>query len=372
MQLPPPIHGVTVINQTVANSELLSARFDIEVLPLAFATSFEELDRFTLRKLGRLFQTSARLAHALVARRPHAVYFTVAPTGAAFYRDCLLIAIMKLAGVSRIYHLHGTAIRARLVARWRRRLYRWAFRDAWVIHLSERLIADLHDLVPPGRVLVVPNGVSEQPAPDRAARRGHTRLLYLSNMTKTKGALVLIEALGLLRARGIAFTATFAGAVHEDEFMDRCHAEIRRCGLEEHVRYVGPAYDEHKRRLLEEHDVFVLPTCRDAFPLVALEAMQAGLPVVTTHEGALPEIIEDGKTGLLVPAGDPGALAGCLATLIADPGMQRRMGASGRARCLENYTHTVFEQNLAAALAVCMESSAGRHTKANTIAGDTQ
>jgi glycosyltransferase involved in cell wall biosynthesis len=354
MQLPPPVHGVTVVNQTVARSELLASRFDIEVLPLAFSASFEDLDRPSLRKLGRLIHISARLALALVARRPDAVYFTLAPTGSAFYRDCILVGIMKLARVRRIYHLHGHVRASR-----RSKLYRWAFRDAWVIQLSDRLRAELADVVPRERVFVVPNGVSERAAPDRTMHRGRVRLLFLSNLTKTKGPLVLIEALGMLRARGIAFDATLAGAVHEDKFLAACQTEIRRHGLEQQVRYVGPAYAEDKHRLFDEHDVFVHPTRRDAFPLVVLEAMQAGLPVVTTHEGALPEIVEDGETGRLVPPGDPVALANCLATLVADRELQRRMGSKGRARCLEKFMHAAFEQNLAAALTTCLETGGG-------------
>jgi glycosyltransferase involved in cell wall biosynthesis len=284
------------------------------------------------------------------------VYFTLAPTGAAFYRDCIFVAIMKLSGVTRIYHLHGNAARARQV-RW---LYRWAFRDAWVIHLSQRLGADLECFVPRERVLIVPNGVAERRTPARTERRGSARLLCLSNLTRSKGPLVLIDALGVLRARGIAFTATFAGAVHDGEFLAKCRAEIRRHGLEHQVFYIGPAYHDDKHRLFDEHDIFVLPTCNDAFPLAALEAMHAGIPVVTTRVGALPEILDDGHNGLLVPPGDPVALAGCLAALITDPCRGHRIGANGRARALQNYTQVRFEENLAAAIATCMEASSTR------------
>ncbi|HEX2691304.1 MAG TPA: glycosyltransferase family 4 protein [Kofleriaceae bacterium] len=357
VQLPPPIHGVAVVNQAIIQSELLASRFDIEVLPLAFSASLQDLDRPSVRKVGKMIETCARLAHALVSRRPDAVYFTLSPTGGAFYRDCALVAIMKLLGVPRIYHLHGKGIRERIGAPWRRQLYRWVFRDAWVIHLAERLIADLESLVPRARVLVVPNGIAERSVPDRGDRAGGPRLLYLSNMIESKGPLVLVEALGLLRARGIEFEATFAGAEFNDGCLARFRERIRRLGLERQVQYMGPAYDEAKHRLLDEHDVFVFPTCNDAFPLVVLEAMQAGIPVVTTHEGAIPEIIEDGETGLLVPRRDPVALASCLEALLSDPGMQRRMGARARVRHEERYTLAAFERNLVAALETCTEAA---------------
>lgn len=359
MQLPPPVHGVTVVNQIVARSQVLSSALDLEVLPLASAGTFEDLDRVSLRKVARVIETAVRLATALVRRRPRAVYFTLTPTGAAFYRDCLFIAIMRVAAVPRIYHLHGGTARVRSAARWRRALYRWAFEDAWVIHLAARLAAELGDVVPRDRLLVVPNGVAVRATRTRTRQPGIPRLLYFSNLTETKGPLVLIEALGLMRARGIAFDATFAGAVHDPAFLARCHTALRRHRLEPHVRYIGPAYGDDKARLFEEHDVFVLPTCNDAFPLVALEAMQAGLPIVTTRVGALPDIVVDGETGLLVPPGDPRALADRLALLIDDVDLQRRMGARGRARCLQEYTAATFERNLATALIACLGTPGG-------------
>lgn len=358
LQLPPPIHGVTMVNQTVATSALLAARFDLEILPLAHATSFEDLSRPSLRKLGGILETGVRLARTIVTRKPDAVYFTLTPGRSAFYRDCLFVAIMKLLGVPRIYHLHGKGIRAHLGATWRRQLYRWAFQDAWVIHLSERLVDELADLVPRERVLVVPNGIVPRAATIRGPRRHGLRLLFLSNMIESKGPLVLLEALGILRDRGIGFEATFAGAVHETAFLERFQAERRRRRLETQVHYIGPAYDADKQRLFDDHDVFVLPTSKDAFPLAVLEAMQAGLPVVTTHEGALPEIVEHGETGLVVPPRDPLALADGLATLIADPLLRRRMGVRSEARYAQRYTRAAFEQNLAAALATCTEAPA--------------
>jgi len=357
MQMPPPVHGVTMVNQIVAHSDHLASRFELEVLPLSFAASLEDIERLSLRKLGRMVATSARLAHALVMRRPDAVYFTLAPTGSAFYRDCCFVAIMKLLGVPRIYHLHGKGIRDQLGSIWRRRLYAWAFREAWVIHLAQRLVEDLGELVPRGRVLVVPNGIATRPVAARSQRADRPRLLFLSNMIESKGPLVLVEALAMLVARGHDLEATFAGADAKDGCLARFHAEIRRNGLERHVRYVGAVYGEHKHRLLDEHDVFVFPTCKDAFPLVALEAMQAGLPVVTTYEGALPDIVEDGETGLLVARRDPAALARCLEVLIANPATQHRMGMRGKERQERWFTLAAFEQNLAAALAACTQAA---------------
>jgi glycosyltransferase involved in cell wall biosynthesis len=182
------------------------------------------------------------------------------------------------------------------------------------------------------------------------------RLLFLSNMVREKGPLVLLEALSVVKARGLAFEAVFAGSRFDDGCVDELEAGVRRFGLSDQVRYVGPVYGDAKDALFREHDIFVFPTYypNEAFPLVLLEAMQRGLPVVSTFEGAIPEIVTDGKTGFLVPQRDVGALADRLETLIGDPRRCREMGNAGRARYLEEYTLDRFEENLARVLGYCL------------------
>jgi glycosyltransferase involved in cell wall biosynthesis len=117
-------------------------------------------------------------------------------------RDCLYVAIMKAAGVQRIYHLHGKGISGETNRRWKRELYRWAFRGARVIHLSPLLAYDIEEVADLDSVKFVANGVVVSKAPGAGATRattGPVRFTYLSTMKREKGHLVLVEALGQLR-----------------------------------------------------------------------------------------------------------------------------------------------------------------------------
>jgi glycosyltransferase involved in cell wall biosynthesis len=114
-----------------------------------------------------------------------------------------------------------------------------------------------------------------------------------------------------------SFTATIRDAV---------------AALGERVRVLPAQPREEIFRLYREADVFVLPTWREGFPNVVVEAMAAGLPVVATPVGAIAEIVEDGRTGLLVPVKDAAALEAALGRLIDDAGLRRSLGAAGRAR----------------------------------------
>lgn len=351
MQLPPPVHGMTVMSDRVARSEHLRARFDLEVLPLRFASSLEDIGGVSLRKLARAATTAVRLVGALSLRRPDAVYFTFTPVGVAYYRDCLYVAIIRALGVQRVYHLHAKGIEPRVASRWGRALAAWAFEGARVIQMSPYLKHDVASVVSDEQLAFVPNGIPlVTPSPEHHVHDGPPRILFLSNMSRAKGPLLLLDALDILAKQRVAFTATFAGAAGNDGCVDEFNARLDSSGLRDHVKYVGPVYGKDKVRLFTEADVFAFPTYQDAFPLVILEAMQFSVPVVSTIEGAIPEMLEDGVTGYLVAKGDARALASRIGELLVEPARRRTLGGNARTRFLSLYTDELFEHNLGDAL----------------------
>jgi L-malate glycosyltransferase len=112
---------------------------------------------------------------------------------------------------------------------------------------------------------------------------------------------------------------------------------VSKSGLSDHVKFVGLQFDVHP--ILTQADLFVLPTrYREGLSLAILEAMQHGLPVVSTKIGGIPEAVQDNLTGLLVPPGDPMALKGAIATLASDRSLRQAMGEAGRRRYEERFT----------------------------------
>ena len=112
------------------------------------------------------------------------------------------------------------------------------------------------------------------------------------------------------------------------------------------MRFAGHRPDA--RAVLDAADVFVLPSRHEGMPLAVLEAMEAGLPVVGTRVIGSEEVVVDGVTGTLVRYGDPGALGGALARLLADPGLRRRQGEAGRSRYLAGFTRERMARDTAA------------------------
>jgi glycosyltransferase involved in cell wall biosynthesis len=121
---------------------------------------------------------------------------------------------------------------------------------------------------------------------------------------------------------------------------------LRLHRLEAHVRLLGLRNDV--ARLLPGADLFLLTSISEGIPLTVIEAMAAGLPVVSTRVGGLPEVVEEGRTGLLVPSGDPARLAQAICELAAKPSLREEMGRVGRQRAeavfSERLMHARYEQ----------------------------
>lgn len=182
------------------------------------------------------------------------------------------------------------------------------------------------------------------------------RMVFLSNLWESKGILDLLDALVLLRQRGHQFVCDVIGMKTAEISEERMQMEIARRDLQGLVVYKGSMYDNGKMDELDRADIFVFPTYNDCFPLVLLEAMAHSLPCVSTDEGAIANIIDDGRTGLIVKKKDPQDLADKLELLMNDKALRQQMGEAGRRKYENEYTLEHFERNFLGCMrAVCLE-----------------
>jgi glycosyltransferase involved in cell wall biosynthesis len=208
--------------------------------------------------------------------------------------------------------------------------------------------------VPEERFSTVPNGVA--PLSDRIGRDAARAALGLDprqpvvltvgRLTHMKGQWHLVDAVPALLDRFPDLAVVLVGHGPLREALEKRAAGL---GVGGAVRFTGHRTDA--RRLLAAADVFVLPSRHEGMPLVALEAMEAGLPVVATRVIGTEEVVEDGITGALVRPGDPAALGAALGRLLADPALRRRQGDAGRRRYLACFTRERMARDTAAVYA---------------------
>jgi glycosyltransferase involved in cell wall biosynthesis len=148
-----------------------------------------------------------------------------------------------------------------------------------------------------------------------------------------KGLTDLIQAMALLSPEFPNLRLEIAG---EGPELANLQGDASRLGITERIRFLGWRRD--MSALYRSWDIFAMPSLTEAFPMASLEAMAQSLPIVATNVGGLPELVENGRTGYLVPPTDPEALAGRLRSLIVDADRRKEMGLAGYQRVRDNFT----------------------------------
>jgi colanic acid/amylovoran biosynthesis glycosyltransferase len=185
-------------------------------------------------------------------------------------------------------------------------------------------------------VLILPAIETGYFAPARRARgKRPVRLLSVGRLEWAKGYEYALETVAVLRARGVSVEYRIVGAGEHLEAVAFCRHQLE---LEDTVTLVGAAERERVRAELEWADIFLHTAVTEGFSNAVIEAQASGLPVVTSDAGGLPENVEDGVTGFVVPRRDPRAAADCVERLARDPALRERLGQAGRERVQQRFS----------------------------------
>lgn len=347
LHLPPPVHGSSMVGNFVYQSRLINDKFVCRYINILASEEVSESGKISVRKILDFAKIFWKLIKELTRKKPDACYLALTVKGAAFYRDVILVTLLKIFKIKRIYHLHNKGVAIKQKYFFYRFFYRMVFNNADVILLSEHLYSDVHSFVPENRIYICPNGIPDIKNFSKQTKGKPTqvKMLFLSNLIESKGIFVLLEACSILKKKGLAFACDFIGGegdVSTMQFKDK----VNKLDLNDRVNYLGKKHGVEKEKLYAKSDIFVFPTYNETFGLVVLEAMQNALPVVATFEGALPEIVSDGTTGYIVPKKNIEALADRLGLLIKDSLLRKKMGLAGRKKYEELFTLEKFETRL--------------------------
>lgn len=353
MQLPPPVHGASVVNESIRQSKLINRAFECAYVDISPAKDMKDIGKLSFSKILSSFKLLYQSLLKFMQEKPDLVYITLSPHGFAFYKDALILMLIKALGGKVVVHLHGKGIQ-RIVANsvWKRMMYRQVFKKVSIIHLAKSLFKDVELVRDPDMPLIdVNNGTHEQKAVSAWTKSDTVPVfIYLSNLVPTKGADTLIEAINAIDIRyKNKFKVKFVGKISNQGFYDKLIGNLND-ELREQVEFCGPLYGDAKFRALASSDVFILPTKNDCFPLAILEAMSLGLPVISTFEGAIPDIVDDQKNGFLFDGFDVQRLCELICCYIDNPHMLEQQGAESRMAYREKYTLQAFEHNFVAAL----------------------
>ena len=296
---------------------------------------------------ARLALPLSVLRLALLARGADVLYACTLSS----FPYCLLAG--RLARVPQVVHVYssygdGAAYRKHLLGRARHVVAP----SADSLALARRALGDF---APGTRARVVYNGMDVEriahaaaaPVPGGVPLGNGPCVGMVGNLDARKNPAVLVEAMARVRAAVPGARALLVGAFRDPAYEASVRDRIAALGLADAVAVTG--FLANPFPLVERLDVLAHPALRDPFPLALLEGMALARPIVASAVGGIPEMLEDGVSGLLVPPDDAPALAAAIVTLLADSARRARMGAAARERLLTRFSLAGFAAGMFAA-----------------------
>ncbi len=360
VQLPPPVHGASIVNQYIKKGKYINSTYETKFLNISPTKDISDIGHVKLLKIFKTLYIFYKNIYLMLFFRPDLIYITLAPHGPAFWKDSILLLLTKLFNCHRVIHLHGKGIAQQVNKnRLKRLYYKYVFKGCSVIHLASSVIQDISLIVEDSKISILPNGVPDTSSKSNAVTteiNSPLRVIYLSNFIREKGALEFLKSIPLVHAQKDSISFFFIGKFDKKEFEIEFKSVLSKLADKHNITLIEGAYNEEKSKLLEQSDIFILPTYyrNECFPLAILEAFCHGLPVISTYEGAIPDIIKDGWNGLLIEKASPESISKGIDLLFNSPNLLAQMKANARTSYKENYSLDIFEQRLIAIFSRCI------------------
>lgn len=343
VQLPPPVHGAAIMNKRVVSILENIEGVKNKTIRLNYAEGFEEMHCSFWRKVIYAILVFAKLLKEYLLRRPFMTYIAFSPFGFGFYRDFFFVILAKFFSSSPYLHLHGTGL-ANSFSKNKKTLFRIMLKYSKIILISPSLCDDIKCIAERSSAVVVENCVDD-PGEYLKETSSTIRILYLANLDERKGVKKIIDILEKIVEKGYPVNLVIAGS--DTVYMTKL--ELEKFIFEDHpsvfeyVEIVGPVYGEKKRKIFLQSDIFLYPTTHDAAPLVVLEALSYGLPVICSDQGALPDMISHGKNGFI---SENNSIDQYVKLFISCAKKLSKISSFARQTYLEKYSPWVFEENI--------------------------
>ncbi len=356
--VPPPYMGPTVATEIILRSALKD-RFSLIHLDTSDHRDLSTLGAVDFGNIYLAIKHYYLLLWLVLSRWPKIVYIPISQTTIGYLRDSVFIIIAALFRRKIVCHLRGGNFR-----NWYQSvgpLMRWYVRrvharvDAQIV-LGERLRALFSELMPARKIFVVPNGRDFARFDRTPGAQGPVKVLYLGNFIREKGALDVFRTLPLVYRDCPEVEFIFAGSWTDEAVM----REAYEC-LQQHpglpARLLGSVTGRDKHDLLCSADIFVFPSyyAPEGHPWVVVEAMAAGLPVISTDQGAIAEYVIDRDNGFIVDKQSPAMIAEKILVLARDPTLRQNMGRRSRLLYEANLTEEKLVERLSGVFNAVLE-----------------
>ncbi|WP_100486942.1 glycosyltransferase family 4 protein [Sporolactobacillus pectinivorans] len=344
--VPPPIHGESLAIKHLIESEDVRTSFRLTVVN----TNRKRTNKGGHFSLTKIFQDIGIMLHVLriVRRNPvDIMYLSLSQTRLGLLRDTLLIRLTGKKAGRVVAHLHGNNLRNVLTSM-------NPLMEKFVVNalgsvesgivLSRKLAFNFMGL--PSHIEIIPNGIDSgyftakevESARSQKLHDSRFHILYLSNLIESKGFAQLILATMDLLNENDQVELWLAGQIYDRQLFDKMMHEVTAAGYDSKIVYLGTVTGAKKKQLLSDADVMVLPTKYpvEGQPISIIEGMASGLPIISSVQGAIPELIEG--NGVALKEISRASLAAAIKQLMTDRDLYRRFSINSRQHFLRHYT----------------------------------
>ncbi len=348
--LPPPLFGPAIATRILLNSSLNRA-FNLVHLDTNTHQELSSLGKFRLSRLLENFHLYIKMLWLVLQRTPDLVLVPISQTTPGFLKDSVFLWTSRILGRPTVIQLRGSNFKNwyRSCSRAMQRFVTSTLtRTQAVIVLGNKLRYLFAGFYPPGRIFIVPNGCDINLPPPAQKNDSTLKLLYLSNLQPSKGIEDVLR--GMARVVGESdssrITLDVVGSWRDDMQRTALTEQCLRESLP--VRFHPPVDGPEKFEHLVNADVLLFtPREPEGHPWVIIEAMAAGLPIISTDQGAITESVIDGVNGFIIGVSRDDQIAEKILLLARDPELRVRMGEASRRFYLEHFTEEKMVQRLA-------------------------
>jgi len=346
--MPPPQHGSNIMTLTLFTA-LKKLGYEVKVTNKRFSKHIHEVNKINITKFFRFIFLLWEYSRDLFRFRPNLVVFFISATRIGLLSEGVFTAITRIFHIPYILYIHNNGHKT---IYGHGRLSRWIVKNVFdkaeaCVVLGKMFERDISSFYKK-KIYILPNGLLKTPPKKEKRSDPYINVLYLSNLYESKGIFTLIRAIPSVLKRKKRIKFLVAGPWQGEEVKQKILDYVKKNKLNAYIHFLGAVYGDQKDELFQKSDIFVFPSHYplEAFGLVNLEAMQAGIPVITTNIGALPEMVMDGQTGYIIPPKEPGILAKKINLLVENPQMRRKMGKEGQKRFDTLYSFDAYTSNI--------------------------
>jgi glycosyltransferase involved in cell wall biosynthesis len=337
-KIPPPYMGTSIWFDILCNSSLTN-HFDIHWLNVNVHKDFSRLGKSYIKNILPNVRLYFQFFNLLKNFRPKLVLIPISQSTPGFLKDSIFIRLVPKKSRTLII-LHGSNLKNWLnnSSSWINRYFSDTLKNTYgAVVLGNNLRYLFFPWFPQEKIFVVPNGLTIK-STQRPVKNGSTIIIrYIGSLTDAKGIVEIIEAINLLKNSQNKFQLVLNGVWRDTKIRNKCEKIIEEKSLP--IYYEGQVTGEDKSLAYSKSDIFVFtPNKPEGHPLVIIEAMAAGLPIISTDQGAITESVFDMINGFIVKPNCPEEIAEKIKYLIDNPAERIRMGKESRRLYEENFT----------------------------------